>query len=263
MLDLQVSFSHTLKEIPVTRIKTNPLKARNIFEETDIVELSRSLKNVGVINPITVRSKGGDYELICGERRLRAARLAGIYSLPCIIMDIDTENSLLIGLTENLQRKNLNFFEEAYAIDYYIKITGKTQDEIARKLGKSQSSIANKRRLLKISPDVQRLILENNLRERHARAVLTLPDSDHMYKAIQKAITCQMGVEKFEEYIEKLLSEENKKSKPFFKGFCKDIRLYVNSISHTVKMMRDSGIETMLEKKEDNEKIIYQITIVK
>lgn len=267
MTDLCHTYQKRLIEIPVSQIVPNPMQPRTSFYEEDISELSVSIKEVGIINPVCVRPYRGRYELIAGERRYRAAKMAGIYSLPCIIINADDEEASLMALTENIQRKNLNFFEQANAMNLILKTSTITQAQLAQKLGKSQAAVANKLRLLKIPPYVQRYLLDARMKERHARALLKLDDPEMMYHAAETAHKQKMTADKLEAYVDTLVAVPPKKPKKniksTIKGFCRDLRLYINTLNHTVDIMRNSGINTVMEKTENETSIIYKIVINK
>ena len=266
MTDLCHTYQKKLIEIPLSQIIPNPMQPRTNFYESDISELSASIKQLGIINPVCVRPYRGRYELIAGERRFRAAKMAGIYSMPCIIINADDEEASLMALTENIQRKNLNYFEQANAMNLILKTSSITQSELAQKLGKSQSAVANKLRLLKIPPYIQRFLLDAHMKERHARALLKLEDANMMYKVAETAVKQKMNADKLESYIDSLLSEKQKSPKNIkasIKGFCRDLRLYINTLNHTVDIMRNSGINTIMEKTENETSIVYKIVINK
>ena len=165
-----------------------PVQARKIFDEDSLRELSESIRTYGILNPLTVRSRGGRYELVAGERRLRAAKLAGLREVPCLVIDVDMENASLISLIENLQRRDLDFIEEANGISQLIHMFGMSQEEAARRIGKSQSAVANKLRLLRLPGDVLDALREHSLTERHGRALLRLPSSDAQRAALEHII---------------------------------------------------------------------------
>ena len=160
----------------IHEIHPNPVQPRKSFDDQSLEELCRSIESFGILNPLTVRLRNGKYELVAGERRLRAAKLAGLKELPCILLDVNLEDSGLIALVENLQRKDLDFLEEAEGLSRLISMFGLSQEEAARRIGKSQSAVANKLRLLKLPPDVLESLRENGLTERHGRALLRLND---------------------------------------------------------------------------------------
>lgn len=174
----------TLRRIRVSEIARNPNQPRKYFDPEAIAQLAESIRQYGVLNPLTVRrAPGGGYELVAGERRLRAARVAGLNDVPCLLIAADNEDSSAIALVENLQRRDLDFFEEAYGFKRLIDQYGLTQEEAARKVGKTQSAVANKLRLLRLSPQNMELIRSANLTERHARCLLRLRDDEERMNA--------------------------------------------------------------------------------
>lgn len=250
-----------LREIPIDFIEQTENQPRKHFSEREMKELCESIREVGLIQPLTVRyCGGGSYELLAGERRFRAAKSIGLSSVPCIITDADDESSVIITLVENLQRKDLDFFEEASGIELLINKLGITQEQAAQKIGKSQSAVANKLRLLRLPDNIREKITEYGLSERHARALLALPNEKAMLNAVNIAKQRRLGAEEFERLISGAEQKENRK-KPSVTGFCRDIRLYVNTISKTVKLMRSSGINASLAKEVSEGSVVYTITI--
>ncbi len=185
-------------EIPIEDVVPNPYQPRKIFSQVSLEELSNSIKVYGIIQPITVRAKDGKYELIAGERRLRAAKLAELKTIPAIINNMNDESSAVLALLENLQREDLNFIEEAIGYENLIKEHAFTQQQLAEKLGKNQSTVANKLRILKLPNDIKMKLIENNLTERHARAFLKLPSEDLMQSVLDKVIKNELTVKKTE-----------------------------------------------------------------
>lgn len=194
--------------LPIDEVKTNPFQPRKIFTKEALTELSESIREYGVLQPISVRKlSGGTYELIAGERRLRASKLAELKYIPAIIYEFDDEDSAVIALIENLQRESLSFLEEAEAYYCLVMDHGITQEQLAQKVGKSQSTIANKVRLLKLPPLVQKIIHDNNLTERHARALLRLPDEQLQLKALKAICDHHYTVQQTEEFISEILDK--------------------------------------------------------
>ena len=191
--------------VNIESIIPNTYQPRKFFDEETLVELSQSIKQYGIIQPLTVRKRGVSYELVAGERRWRAAKLANIQTVPCNIIDITDTESAEIALLENLQREDLNFIEEAEAYYNLINEHNFTQDELANRMGKKQSTIANKLRLLKLDSKIRELCLENSLTERHARALLSLPNEEMQLKVVKKIIEQGLNVKKTEELINKEL----------------------------------------------------------
>ena len=225
--------SKEILKINVNDIIPNTYQPRRFFDEVALIELSQSIKEHGIIQPLTVRKRGDIYELVAGERRLRAAKLASLGEVPCTLVDITDTQSAQIALLENLQREDLNYIEEAEAYYNLMNDHNFTQEEIASKMGKKQSTVANKLRLLKLSPQVRGLCLENSLTERHARALLSVTDEKLQLKIIEKVIKNGLNVKKTEELINKellklagkSLNSKNKNVKSIFPA-----KLYVNTI---------------------------------
>ncbi|WP_138204199.1 nucleoid occlusion protein [Haloimpatiens lingqiaonensis] len=251
--------------IPVNSIVPNAYQPRKHFDQEALEELAQSMKAYGVIQPISIRILSeGKYELIAGERRLRAAKLAGLEEIPAIIVDITDKDSAAIALLENLQRQDLNFLEEAEAYYNLIKDHSYTQEQLAEVIGKKQSTIANKIRLLKLEPQIRQILLENNLTERHARALLKLPSEELRNKVLKEVIQKSLNVKKTEEIIErellKLCSEEvAADGKKRIKGIFSP-RIYVN----TIKQVFDKyGITANYKSKELEDSIEVTIRIPK
>ncbi|MBR5478651.1 MAG: ParB/RepB/Spo0J family partition protein [Clostridia bacterium] len=249
--------------LPIGRIEPNPAQPRKVFNADELRELSHSIAENGVIQPITVRKIDERFVLVAGERRLRAAIMAGLREIPAIVSDMDERQSSLVALIENLQRCDLDFFEEALGIDNLIRTYNFSQEEAARKLGKSQSAVSNKLRLLKLPRKVIKLIIENNLTERHARALLRLENSELQESALQNIIARNLNVSQTDEYVERLLVEKTKPSPKRTVFVFKDVRPFVNTINHAVDTMRSSGIKADLTKKEDDSALHMTISIYK
>lgn len=255
--------------IPIKSILPNPHQPRRDFDKAALQDLSISIMEYGLMQPITVRQTGPfDYELIAGERRLTACRNLGMTYIPAIVMTASTTDSAILALVENIQRENLSYIEEAEAFCTLISEHGLTQEELADKLGKSQSTIANKIRILKLSPKVRRMLAENNLTERHARALLRLPDDRQRQKAIKLIAERGFNVAKTEELVDKLLkasAESRLAARKNHDGgrVFKDVRIFNNTIRQAVDMMRRSGIEAKANKKESDDYIEYTILIPK
>lgn len=255
--------------IPIKSILPNPHQPRRDFDKAALQDLSISIMEYGLMQPVTVRQTGPfDYELIAGERRLTACRNLGMTYIPAIVMTASTTDSAILALVENIQRENLSYIEEAEAFCTLISEHGLTQEELADKLGKSQSTIANKIRILKLSPKVRRMLAENNLTERHARALLRLPDDRQRQKAIKLIAERGFNVAKTEELVDKLLkasAESRLAARKDHDGgrVFKDVRIFNNTIRQAVDMMRRSGIEAKANKKESDDYIEYTILIPK
>lgn len=252
--------------IDVKRIFPNPAQPRKYFTDDAILRLADSIRNHGLIQPLTVRVReNGDYELIAGERRLRALKLIGNTEAPCVISSADSEESAHLAIIENIQRENLNIFEQAEAILNLMKVHCLTQEKIAAELSCSQSYVANKLRLLRISDDEKELIVENSLTERHARALLRIKDDDKRITALKHVIRYNLNVAATEEYIDKLLTVEKERRVNDIntKIIIKDIRLFYNTIDKAIDTIRASGINVETLKKENREDTEIVIVIPK
>nr|WP_317357209.1 ParB/RepB/Spo0J family partition protein [uncultured Tyzzerella sp.] len=245
------SLKNNQKEIvylDVEKIYPNPYQPRKIFEENAIDELSTSIIQYGVIEPILVRElKGSFYELVAGERRLKACKKIGMTKIPSIICKINKKDSACMALIENVQRERLNFIEEAEGFQTLMVDFGYTQEEIATIIGKKQSTVCNKLRLLRLKKDIKNIIIENKLTERHARALLKLEKEELQKEALEKILKFDLNVQKTEELIEntlKRLEGKSLKKEKKIKGYIGDLRIFTNSIKCAVDVMKESGIET-------------------
>lgn len=240
-------------------ILPNIYQPRKTFDDESIEELAQSIKTYGIIQPLSVRKMGENrYELVAGERRLRAAKKLGIEEVPVIVVDITDKDSAAIALLENLQRENLNFIEEAEAYYNLIKEHSYTQEQLASTIGKKQSTIANKLRLLKLEPDIINYLLENSLTERHARALLKLSDPDIQRKVLHIVTEKSLNVKKTEELIEKQLKPEEEYSrdgKKKMKGTFNP-KIYINTIKQVFDKFK---VEANYSAKELDD--AYKITI--
>lgn len=203
-----------VKEIPVDKIIPNPYQPRKVFSTNALEELSKSIKEYGVLQPITVRQRENVYELVAGERRLRAAKLAELKTIPAIINNMSDQYSAVLALLENLQREDLNFIEESLGYENLIKQHNFTQQQLAEKLGKNQSTIANKLRILKLPDTVKQYLVENNLTERHARALLKLPNEELMMEIVKKVVKQELTVKKTEKLINDTLEALKAENEP-------------------------------------------------
>lgn len=260
---------HDIIYLPVGEISPNPVQPRRGFDQSGLEELSESIREYGILNPLTVRLRGGRYELIAGERRLRAAKMAGLTEVPCLALEVNMEQSGLIALVENLQRRDLNFVEEAEGISQLVRLFGMSQEEAARRLGKSQSAVANKLRLLKLPRDVLSGLLENGLTERHGRALLRLETPDAQRRALEEFVSREMTVAAADAYVDALLADEpeEEEAEPRRTGrtryILKDVRLFLNTLSRSLDMMKQSGISAGMDKQETEDRLILTISIPK
>ncbi len=249
--------------IPQEDIYPNPNQPRSRFDFDELEGLAQSIRQNGIIQPIAVRvNASGNYELISGERRLRASRLVGISLIPCIIMEASDEKSALFALIENMQRSDLGFFEEASAIEKLIVDFNMSRDDVCRNLGKAAPTISNKLRLLKLPEDVRLKITQEGLTERHARALLRLPTRAQLDRALSIISDKRLNVAESEKLIDQMLSADKSSKKPTVKLF-KDVRIFVNTLNHAVDTMRRAGIEADSAKSETDEYIEYIVRIPK
>lgn len=249
--------------IPQEYIYPNPNQPRSRFDFDELEGLAQSIRQNGIIQPIAVRvNASGNYELISGERRLRASRLVGISLIPCIIMEASDEKSALFALIENMQRSDLGFFEEASAIEKLIVDFNMSRDDVCRKLGKAAPTVSNKLRLLKLPEDVRLKITQEGLTERHARALLRLPTRAQLDRALSIISDKRLNVAESEKLIDQMLSADKSSKKPTVKLF-KDVRIFVNTLNHAVDTMRRAGIEADSAKSETDEYIEYIVRIPK
>ena len=243
-------------------IRANPAQPRRCFEPEALRELSDSIRRYGILQPLTVRRTEDGYELIAGERRLRAAKLAGLRTVPCLLLRSDAEESSLLALIENLQRRDLHYLEEAAAIARVIDAYGLSQEQAAERLGKSQSAVANKLRLLRLSPACAALLREHGLSERHARALLRLNDEEARLAALRVIIERGCSVAQTEEYIDSLLSRAAAvppARRPAY--VVKDVRLFLNTIRRSMGIMQRAGVAAACEREDTEDEIRLTIRI--
>ena len=243
--------------IPARSIRPNPGQPRKVFRPDALAELSESIQRHGILQPLSVRRSGLGYELIAGERRLRAAQMAGLTEIPCIIMQMDDRESGMAAMIENLQRQDLDFIEEAQGIAHLMSLFDMSQEQAARMLGKSQSAIANKLRLLRHSDAVLSALREGNLTERHGRALLRLNTEEEKLSAIGEIVRQSMSVARAEKYIESLLN------KPEPKAPGANVGAFLNSLTQSLQKIQRSGISAVSERRETDTQIVLTITIPK
>ena len=244
-------------------ITPNPHQPRVRFDYNELEGLACSIRANGILQPINVRAlDGGKYELISGERRLRAARMVGMVKIPAIVMNVSDEQSALFAIIENVQRQNLDFFEEAVAIDRLMTVHGLSQEEISKKLGKAQSTLSNKLRLLRLPEDMRDKIAYASLTERHARALLTLPDNSTRGKVLDIIIERHLNVAETERLISDIHRRRKAPKKTHTKVY-KDMRIFLNTLNHAVNAIRKAGIEADTAKSETDEYFEYVIRISK
>ncbi len=250
--------------IATERLLPNPYQPRKQFKSEELLSLAQSIKENGVLQPLLARriNHSDYYELIAGERRLRASILANQPTVPCIIVDCEYEESAVFSLLENIQRSDLNFFEEAVAIEQMQSQFGFTQEQLAKRLGKSQSALSNKLRLLKLPADVRYFIEKEDLTERHARALLKLESEKQMWTALNIIKDRHFNVEQTEAYINSITDKKVKSHKNIVKIF-KDVRIFVNTVDKAISTMKEAGIPARSNKTETEDYIEYHVIIPK
>lgn len=247
--------------LPVEAISPNPEQPRRNFEPDQLEELAASIREMGLLQPLTVRRREGGWELVAGERRLRACKLAGLEQVPCLSIAVDDRSSSLLALVENLQRRDLDFWEEALALRRLIDELGLSQEECARRIGKSQSAVANKLRLLKLPQDVLELLREKGCSERHARALLPLEEEELQRRAAGQVIKLGLTVAQTEALVDKLLAAVPKRKKPTY--IIKDVRLFLNTLTRSMDLMRSAGVDAKCQREESEGEICLTIRIPK
>ncbi len=242
-----------LVELAPDRIVPNPNQPRKDFPKAELEQLAESIRQNGLLQPIVVRRDRDGYVLVAGERRWRASKMAGLRTIPAIVQDYSAKDGAVLALIENMQRSDLNFFEEAAAIYELMRDRSMTQEETARRLGMSQPALANKVRLLRLSGEEQRIILENRLTERHARALLRVEDPIRRVQALKAIVERKLNVAQTEALIKDLLEREEPAKKPKRTFIAKDVRLFINTIDHAVKAMKSAGIRAISQKRETDD----------
>lgn len=256
--------SSRVRYIPINAVRPNPQQPRRSFDETALRELADSISAYGILQPLTVRDRGGVYELVAGDRRLRAARIAGLREVPCLIAEVGEEDAALLALIENLQRRDLDYMEEAAAIARLIRRYGLSQQQAAEKLGKSQPTIANKLRLLRLSAPVIDCLRQYGLTERHARTLLRLTDPEQQLAAARHIGKRGLNVAQTEQYIDRLTAEnrtEPPRRRPTY--IIKDVRLFLNSVERGVRLMQSAGVGAEVGRRDTEEEILLTIHIPK
>ena len=249
--------------LPVDGIASNPDQPRKEFAPQALEELARSIQEVGLLQPLSVRRRGDGWELIAGERRLRAARLAGLREVPCLSFAIDGQQSSVLALVENIQRQDLDFWEEALALERLISVCQLSQEEAARQVGKSQSAVANKLRLLRLPPDVLEALRRGGCGERHARALLALPSPELQRQAAQAAAE-GLTVAQTEALVERLLSPPPappEKRRPRRTFVVKDVRLFLNTVDRGLTLMQSAGVDARCSREDREGEILLTIRI--
>lgn len=242
-----------LVELAPDKIVPNPNQPRRDFPKEELEQLAESIRQNGLLQPIIVRRDRDVYVLVAGERRWRASKMAGLRTIPAIVQDYSAKEGAVLALIENMQRSDLNFFEEAAAIYALMRDRGMTQEETARRLGMSQPALANKIRLLRLSGEEQRIILENRLTERHARAMLRVEDPIRRIQLIKTVVERRLNVAQTEALVKEVLEEKPEARKPKRTFIAKDVRLFLNTIDHAVSAMKDAGIRAVSQRRETDD----------
>ena len=256
--------------LPVEEIRPNPGQPRRSFEQANLEELAESIRRYGVLQPLTVRRRRGGYELIAGERRLRSAKMAGLRQVPCILAEANAEESSVLALVENLQRRELHFLEEAEGISRLVRVYGMRQEEAASRLGKSPSAVANKLRLMRLPEDVLETIVSAGLTERHARALLRLNTPQEQMQALGKIVELGMNVAAAEAFVDAVLDgragtavKEKAVSRGQKSFVMKDLRLFYNTLDRSLDMLRQGGIPAEVSRKETSEGVTLTVFLPK
>lgn len=256
-----------ITEIPTVKIRPNKTQPRKIFDEDKLRDLAKSIEENGVLQPLTVRKVSqSEYEIIAGERRLRASVMAGFSRVPCIVIKCNDRESAMLALLENLQRCDLGIFEEARGISRLIRRYGITQEQAAKKLGKSQSTIANKLRLLNLTYDEQDWIVQAGLSERHARALLRIYDQELRKEALSKIIAQKLNVTQSEKLIDEMLynaTAPESTPKGSRKIVIRDVRIFINTINKAINTMKLAGINAVCKHRDSGDYIEYTVKIPK
>ncbi|NYB75457.1 nucleoid occlusion protein [Sedimentibacter hydroxybenzoicus DSM 7310] len=252
--------------IDVSKIIPNKNQPRKVFDDKSLEELSQSIKSYGIIQPITVRKIYDDiYELVAGERRLKAVKLLRMETIPAVVIEVKEEESAAMALIENLQREDLDFIEEAMAFERLIEDFGLNQTQLAEKLGKSQSTIANKMRILKLPESVKNELREAKLTERHARALLKIEDEEILLSVLEKIIKKDLNVSETEKLVNSIAEDLNikkMKDKRYVRNFI-NYKIYINTIKNAYNEILKTGIEAKFEQQESDEFIEIKVRIPK
>ena len=265
-LNFAMKNENKISEIPIIKIRPNKAQPRKQFDEEELTALSQSILENGILQPLTVRrATATEFELIAGERRLRASALAGLKKVPCIVLKCSDKESAIYALLENLQRSDLQMFEEARGILRLIRRYGLTQEDAASKLGKTQSTVANKLRLLRLTYEEQEWIVNAGLSERHARTLLRIDDEKLRRDALSRIVADNLNTQQTEVLVGKLINAAPKIEKKHgsSKAVIKDVRIFVNTINKAIDTMRLAGIDTQLHKTDSDSFIEYTIKIPK
>ena len=260
--------SHEVHYVKISEIIPNPFQPRKTFNEEALQDLAASIKEFGVIQPLLVRKSKEGFELIAGERRLRASKLAELTEVPVIIKDLADKEMAELAMIENLQREDLHYLEEAEGFQQLIANFGFTQEELARRMGKRQSTIANKLRLLKLSDEVRLILVEDHLTERHARALLKLEDTKLQLEILDTIRQKELNVRETEGLIQAVLDDisremEKKAPRQNVVRIIRDVRIFLNTINNVVGEMKKTGLNVKVDQEQDDDYITVKLQIPK
>lgn len=262
MKQQRVKSTAEIYNIPQAMIVPNPNQPRKRFDYDELENLAQSIRENGILQPITVRKREDKkYELVSGERRLRAARLVGMVKIPSIVINIDDKNSAMFSIIENLQRQSLNFFEEAEAIEKLVGEYAMSREEVAQKLGLAPSTVSNKLRILRLPEEMRFELARSGLTESHARALLMLEDDNQRARALSIIVDRHLNVVESERMINQMINRNNRSRNPL-RGI-RDVRLFINTLNHAVDTIRRAGVEADAARSETEEYIEYVVRIPK
>ncbi len=262
MKQQRVKSTAEIYNIPQAMIVPNPNQPRKRFDYDELENLAQSIRENGILQPITVRKREDKkYELVSGERRLRAARLVGIVKIPSIVINIDDKNSAMFSIIENLQRQSLDFFEEAEAIEKLVGEYAMSREEVAQKLGLAPSTVSNKLRILRLPEEMRFELARAGLTESHARALLMLEDDNQRARALSIIVDRHLNVAESERMINQMINRNNRSRNPL-RGI-RDVRLFINTLNHAVDTIRRAGVEADAARSETEEYIEYVVRIPK
>lgn len=262
MKQQRVKSTAEIYNIPQAMIVPNPNQPRKGFDYDELENLAQSIRENGILQPITVRKREDKkYELVSGERRLRAARLVGMVKIPSIVINIDDKNSAMFSIIENLQRQSLNFFEEAEAIEKLVGEYAMSREEVALKLGLAPSTVSNKLRILRLPEEMRFELARSGLTESHAKALLMLEDDNQRARALSIIVDRHLNVAESERMINQMINRNNRSRNPL-RGI-RDVRLFINTLNHAVDTIRRAGVEADAARSETEEYIEYVVRIPK
>ena len=262
MKQQRVKSTAEIYNIPQAMIVPNPNQPRKRFDYDELENLAQSIRENGILQPITVRKREDNkYELVSGERRLRAARLVGMVKIPSIVINIDDKNSAMFSIIENLQRQSLDFFEEAEAIEKLVGEYAMSREEVAQKLGLAPSTVSNKLRILRLPEEMRFELARAGLTESHARALLMLEDDNQRARALSIIVDRHLNVAESERMINQMINRNNRSRNPL-RGI-RDVRLFINTLNHAVDTIRRAGVEADAARSETEEYIEYVVRIPK